>query len=176
MSVSINRKKRKKEKGGTKAGRNVARGRLACSSSHTFNLRWMATHNVLQTRNAFKGYMFGQISSALGFFLRAPHIRPFFFSFLFFSSSFFFLLPAQTMHQVEISVVRVACEKAKTREVLTRHRVTTNQKHVTFVTNAHRLRWVRQGCGIVAAGVAENVPAIATMVLQQKQHPQEVYY
>lgn len=37
---------------------------------------------------------------------------------------------------------------------------------MTLVTDSNRLRRVRQGYGVVAAGVAEDVAAVATVVLQ----------
>lgn len=48
-------------------------------------------------------------------------------------------------------------------------RVTADQKHVTFVTNANRFRRTRQGCGVVATGMTKDFAAVSTMVLQQTQ-------
>lgn len=44
-------------------------------------------------------------------------------------------------------------------------RVTTDQEHVTLVAHAYRFRWIRQGRGVVAASVAEDLAAVSTMVL-----------
>lgn len=48
-------------------------------------------------------------------------------------------------------------------------RVTADQKHVTFVTNANRFRRTLQSCGVVATGMAKDFAAVSTMVLQQTQ-------
>ena len=45
-------------------------------------------------------------------------------------------------------------------------RVTTDQEHVTLVAHAYRFRWIRQGRGVVAASVAEDLAAVSTMVLE----------
>lgn len=47
-------------------------------------------------------------------------------------------------------------------------RVTTDQEHVTLVAHAYRFRWIRQGRGVVAASVAEDLAAVSTMVLEHK--------
>lgn len=47
-------------------------------------------------------------------------------------------------------------------------RVTADQEHVTLVAHAYRFRWIRQGCGVVAASVAEDLAAVSTVVLEQK--------
>lgn len=84
----------------------------------------------------------------------------FYFSFRFFSFLFRNCVLNWTLfYAIRLRKRTIACE------ILTHHRITTNQKHITFVANAYRFRWVRQDCSIVAAGVTENVPAIATMVL-----------
>lgn len=84
----------------------------------------------------------------------------------------FFPALFETACRLEISVSHeLLATKGRlgARRLLTRHRVTANQEHVALVADTHRLHRVRQGCGIVAAGVTENVAAIATVVLQQKQ-------
>ena len=46
--------------------------------------------------------------------------------------------------------------------------VTSDQEDVALVADSHRLRRIRQGDSVVAAGVAEDFTAVAAVVLERK--------
>lgn len=84
---------------------------------------------------------------------RAPSLDPFFLS-----SSM------SRRRSLILPVVRSMLD-VKRDSALTHNRISTDQKHVTLVANAHLLRVARQRRGVVAAGVAEDVPAVTAMML-----------
>lgn len=52
---------------------------------------------------------------------------------------------------------------------LCERRISADEEHITFVTNANRFRWSRQSCSIITASVTENLATISTVMLKQKR-------